>query len=218
MGCLDWFLGLKGRKFVPDAVRWVMLDVESSGLDPGRDSLLAVAAIGLRVDWTGGGLHIVPGDSFEVVLQQQHIRSSKGNILIHGIGVQSQRDGVAPRLALKTLLDFIADSPLLAFHAGFDRALIERDLRLCGMRIPNNPWLDMEPLCAVTHEGVRCRSLDEWLAHFGITCAVRHQAAADTLAQCELLQRIWPRVAAQCRSWRDVERLAERQRWIARPA
>jgi DNA polymerase-3 subunit epsilon len=66
--------------------------------------------------------------------------------------------------------------------------------------------VDIEHLCAVTHEGVRARSLDEWMAHFGITCAVRHQAAADTLAECELLQRVWPRVAPQCRDWRSDAR------------
>ena len=63
---------------------------------------------------------------------------------------------------------------------------------------------------------MRARSLDEWMAHFGITCAARHQAAADTLAECELLQRIWPRVAAQCSNWRGVQRLASGHRWIAR--
>ena len=42
------------------------------------------------------------------------------------------------------------------------------------------------------------------------------QAAADTLAECELLQRIWPKVAAQCTSWRDVQRLAAQHRWLAR--
>ncbi len=54
------------------------------------------------------------------------------------------------------------------------------------------------------------------MAHFGIQCAVRHQAAADTLAECELLLRVWPRVAQQCTDWAGVQRLAAQQRWIAR--
>jgi DNA polymerase-3 subunit epsilon len=54
------------------------------------------------------------------------------------------------------------------------------------------------------------------MAYFGIQCALRHQAAADTLAECEVLLRVWPRVAAECSSWRDVARMAARQRWIAR--
>jgi DNA polymerase-3 subunit epsilon len=111
---------------------------------------------------------------------------------------------------------FIGHSPLLAFHAAFDQALIGRWSRAHLGAVLPNPWVDIEQLCAVTWQDVRARSLDEWMAHFGITCAVRHQAAADTLAECELLQRIWPRVVPQCRSWRDVEKLAAQQRWIAR--
>jgi DNA polymerase-3 subunit epsilon len=34
-----------------DERRWVVLDVETSGLDPRRDQLLAIAAIALQVDW-----------------------------------------------------------------------------------------------------------------------------------------------------------------------
>jgi DNA polymerase-3 subunit epsilon len=43
---------------------------------------------------------------------------------------------------------------------------------------------------------------------------MHHQAAADTLVECELLQRIWPKVAAQCTQWRDVRRLAELHQWL----
>ncbi len=198
-----------------DESRWVVLDVETSGLDPARDRLLAVAAIALRVDWPGKRLAVVPGDSFEVVLRQQQA-SAVDNILLHGIGAQRQRDGVPARDALRALRDYAGDSPLLAFHAAFDRALIERHLDADLAAGWSPAWLDIEHLCAVTHEKVPARSLDEWMAHFGIRCLVRHQAAADTLAECEVLLRLWPRLAAECANWRDVERMAARQRWIAR--
>lgn len=210
MGWGNWW-----RRAAVDEKRWVMLDVETSGLDPRRDRLLAIAAIALRVDWDARQLAVDLGDSFEVVLRQEEA-SSKDNILLHGIGVQRQRDGAAPEVALRAFADYAAGSPLLAFHAAFDQTLITRFMRQHTGAALANPWVDIEQLCAVTHEGVRARSLDEWMAHFGIRCAVRHQAAADTLAECELLQRIWPRVAAQCACWRDVERLAARHRWIGR--
>lgn len=217
MGWMRWLTG-KGsgrRRRQVNEHRWVMLDVETSGLDPHRDRLLAIAAIAMRVDWGQRRLSIDLGDSFEVVLRQD-VTSSKDNILLHGIGVQRQREGMAPELALQAFADFVGDSPLLAFHAAFDQTLIARFSRAhLAVDLPN-PWVDIEQLCAVTHEQVRARSLDEWMSHFGINCAVRHQAAADTLAECEVLQRIWPRVAAQCVRWRDVERLARQQRWIAR--
>lgn len=195
--------------------RWVALDVETSGLDAKRDQLLAIAAIGLRVDWTTQRLVIVPADSFEVVLRQE-VASTKDNILLHGIGAQRQREGVEPQTALQAFADYAGAAPLLAFHSAFDEILIGRFARAhLGRPLPND-WVDIEHLCAVTHEQVRARSLDEWMAHFGIECAVRHQAAADTLAECEVLLRVWPRVARQCRNWREVKKLAAQQRWIAR--
>lgn len=216
MAWTDWLTGAGRGLRAVDETRWVMLDVETSGLDPRRDRLLAIAAIALRVDWARRRLTIDLGDSFEVVLQQQEVTAAKDNILLHGIGVQRQREGVAPVQALEAFADFVGRSPLLAFHAAFDQTLIDRFARQHLGRVLPNPWVDIEQLCAVTHEQVRARSLDEWMAHFGIECAVRHQAAADTLAECELLLRIWPRVAAQCSRWREVERLARQQSWIAR--
>jgi DNA polymerase-3 subunit epsilon len=215
MSLFDWWPGLRTRRHVNEN-RWVMLDVETSGLDPQRDRLLAIAAIALRVDWPQRRLSVELGDSFEVVLRQEQVTEAKDNILLHGIGVQRQREGMAPDQALEAFAGFVGQSPLLAFHAAFDQTLIARHMRQHLGRGLDNPWVDIEQLCAVTHEKVRARSLDEWMRHFGIECAVRHQAAADTLAECELLLRIWPRVAAQCRDWAGVERLARQQRWIAR--
>lgn len=215
---MDWLQWLQGRwagRLAPDENRWVMLDVETSGLDPHHDRLLAIAAIALRVDWARQRLTVELGDSFEVVLRQEEF-SSKDNILLHGIGVQRQREGTAPDQALRAFADYAGRSPLLAFHAAFDQTMIARYVRQHLGRELSNPWVDIEHLCAVTHETVRARTLDEWMAHFGIRCAVRHQAAADTLAECEVLQRIWPRMVAQCGSWHDVQRLADQQRWLVR--
>jgi len=195
--------------------RWVVLDVETSGLDIHHDRLLAIAAIAIRVDWHTRTLKVDLGDSFEVVLQQDEA-SSKDNILLHGIGVQQQRNGMDPVLALQAFTDFIGNSPLLAFHAAFDQAMIDRFARKhLGHRLGNR-WVDIDHLCAVTYEGVAARALDDWMDYFGISCAVRHQAAADTMAECELMQRIWPKVAVSCSKWRDVQKLAAQHRWLAR--
>lgn len=198
-----------------DEGRWVVLDVETSGLDPSRDRLLAIASVAVRVDWPSRRLAIDLGDSFEAVLQQEQ-PSSRDNILLHGIGVARQSGGLPALQALQAFAAHAGASPLLAFHAAFDRALVQRCARASlGAGLPHS-WLDIEHLCGVTHPEVGARSLDEWMAHFGIRCSARHQAAADALAECELLLRIWSRVAAECNCWRDVQRLAARRRWIAR--
>ena len=50
---LDAFLQRLTRRPALDDSRWVVLDVESSGLDPRRDRLLAVAAVAVRVQGRG---------------------------------------------------------------------------------------------------------------------------------------------------------------------
>ena len=198
-----------------EPLRWVVVDVETSGLDAAHDRLLAIAAVALRVDWPRRRLAIAPADSFEVVLRQQQA-SGRDNILLHGIGVQRQTEGVPPAQALEAFRRFVGPAPLLAFHAAFDRMLIGRyagehlDAGLPG------EWLDIEHLCAATHPQVGARSLDEWMAYFGLHCAQRHQAAADTWSECELMLRVWPRIAAECGSWRDMQRLAAHHRWLPR--
>jgi DNA polymerase-3 subunit epsilon len=197
------------------AERWVVLDVETSGLDAARDRLLAIAAVALQVDWPRKRLAIATADSFEVVLRQQEA-SGRDNILLHGIGVQRQLQGVAPRDALQAFRDFAGAAPLLAFHARFDQTLIGRYAQSeLGAALPNE-WLDIEHLCAVLHPHQHARSLDEWLSRFGIACMARHEAAADTWAESELLLRIWPQVAAECHSWAQLQRLARHHRWLGR--
>jgi len=213
MGWLDALLGRAAADV--DQARWVVLDVESSGLDPKRDRLLAIAAIAVRVEWPARRMVIDLGDSFEVVLRQDEA-SDRDNILLHGIGVHRQRSGLPPAQALQNFSDWAARSPLLAFHAAFDQTLIGRAVHACSMKPLPNPWLDIEHLCAVTHESVLAKSLDEWMAHFGITCAQRHDAAADTLSECELLLRAWPRIARECKDWRGVQALAATHHWISR--
>ena len=196
--------------------RWVVLDVESSGLDPATDRLLAIAAIAVRTD--GARPRIALGDSFEVVLRHDAPVADKGNILLHGIGVGAQRRGVDPARALHGFMHYVGASPLIAFHAAFDRALLLRTCDATAITRPSNPWLDLEPLAAVLHPQSRARSLDEWLAQMQIHCAVRHQAAADALATAELLLKLWPAVAAELgggAGFAAAQKLAARRKWLA---
>ena len=198
-----------------DETRWVVLDVESSGLDPHRDRLLAIAAIAVHTD--GRRVRIALGDSFEVVLRQGVQVADKRNILLHGIGVGAQHAGMEPGAALAAFERFIGQAPLLAFHAAFDQALILRACDAALGRRPANPWLDLEPLAAVLHPKVRARSLDEWMAQLRIACAVRHQAAADTLATAELLLKLWPAALRETRgrvTFAAASHLAAQRRWL----
>jgi DNA polymerase-3 subunit epsilon len=158
---------------------------------------------------------IVLGDSFEAVLKQD-LASDRDNILVHHIGVGAQEGG---RPAIEVLEDFRAwvdNAPLLAFHAPFDMGMINRAYHHHGLPPLKNDWIDIEPLAAITGGHTKARALDDWLDFFGLECAVRHQAAADTLVTCELLLRLWGGIKKEASSFRELKNLAKQGAWIPR--
>ena len=205
----------KATSTAPQA-RWVVLDVESSGLDPSRDRLLAIAAIAVQIQPRRAVIDLA--DSFEVVLLQPQTDAAvdRENILLHGIGVGAQRAGIERRPALQGFATFVGDAPLIAFHAAFDRAMIEGAFAIEALAAPANPWLDLEPLAAVLRPKIKARSLDEWMLALGIRCLARHQAAADTLATAELLLKLWPALRAEIdpADFKAVTQLASLRRWL----
>jgi len=207
----------QGRRAQPAAVqRWLVVDVETSGLDPRQDRLLAVAAVGLRAG--PQRLSLLPGDSFERVLQQPEAGSpcDKANILLHGIGIGAQRAGTPAAAALQEFDAFVAGAPLFGFHSAFDRAVLERAARQHLGRGLSHRWADLADLAPVLYPGLGLQSLDDWLVHFGIECLARHQAAADAWATAELLQRLWPRLLAEDAGARfpSIQALAASRRWL----
>jgi DNA polymerase-3 subunit epsilon len=203
----------KGAK--PEPQRWIVLDVETSGLNPHSDRLLAIAAVAVEVSADFRRASIIIGDSYEAVLKQD-LPSHKDNILIHHIGAQAQSEGRPPVEVLEEFRRWAGNCPLLAFHAPFDEAMINRAYSLFSLKGLQNEWLDIEPLAKITRVNPRIRSLDEWLGHFGIECAIRHQAASDTFATAELLMRLWPYLTKEANSWTSLRSIARQANWIPR--
>jgi len=98
------------RRTALDAVRWVAVDCESSGLDAKRDRLLALGAVVVRAG------RIEPAESFRALLRQER-PSDPGNILVHGIGGEAQLAGRPAAEALEAFRAFLGDAVPVAFHA-----------------------------------------------------------------------------------------------------
>ena len=166
------------------ATRYVVADVEASGLNMVRDRLISIGAVGV----TDGC--IANDDAFEVILRQSEVSDTE-NILLHGIGGSAQRDGIDPADALLMFLEYCGKAPLVAFHAVFDQSMIERAMKEhLGIRF-DLPWIDlawvMPELFRNVQPGVQT-TLDVWLDRFGIDNFARHNAVADSYATAKLLQ------------------------------
>jgi len=205
----------RSRTAADGARRWVVVDVETTGLDVEHDHLLSIAAVALVFEPGATSPRIRLDDSFEGVLHHESPSADKDNILLHGIGVAAQRAGAAPRDVLAAFEAWRAEAPLLAFHAPFDAAMLGRAMALHLGRELAPPWLDIAPIASTLRPEARAQGLDEWLDHFGIDCAVRHQAAADALAAAELLLRLWPAARAQgCDRFDALAALARQRHWL----
>ncbi len=209
-----WLKRLFGQTSAINQKRWVVLDVETSGLDPRRDHLLAIAAVCIHLN-DDQSLKIDIFDSFEAVLKQDSA-SDKDNILLHGIGAQAQMTGEDPQEVLRNFERWAGDAPLLAFHAAFDESMIQRAYQYQLGHKLKNAWIDVEPLVSASYPEVKARSLDQWMGYLGIECAVRHQAAADTFATAELMLQIWPKLKPLAPTIDLIEKLARESRWLPR--
>lgn len=161
--------------------RLVVLDLETSGLDMRRDIVLSIGAVVIE----NGGIDL--GDQFESTLLRPSQKISE-SVLIHGIAPSELEAGDDPVEALLDFMEFVGDSPVLAFHAGFDQRMLARALKQAiGYKL-RHTFIDVAELAPMLCPDNRPRQngLDQWCSHFGLHVLQRHHASADALATAEL--------------------------------
>lgn len=191
-------------------LRLVVVDVETSGLDPCRDRLLAIGAVALDA------MLLRFDDSFSAFMRQR-TTSSNQNILVHGIDGTTQISAPAAADGLAAFLLYAGKAPLVAFNADFDRVVIERALReTLGVTLENR-WIDLARLAPALLGEERARTLDEWTRELSIDNYRRHDALADATATAQLLQVVLAHAMANGHlRLIDLVRLADAQRWLER--
>ena len=200
-------LGLGGGDGAPE--RWVVIDVETSGFDVSQHGLISIGGVAMRSDG-----RVLPAESFEIVYRQDEA-SSRENILVHGIGVHAQTNGADPVEATRTFLDFVGISPILAFHAPFDRGFLARAVKIFVNQPFDNPWLDLAELAPALDPKPGFKALDEWLGHYGIAVSNRHSAASDAFATALLAARLLPEAQRQgATGFRAMQKMARAAKWL----
>lgn len=161
--------------------RWVVLDLETSGLNMNRDQVLSIGAVVIE----DGAIDF--GQQFERTLLRADHKLSP-SVLIHGLGPSAIAAGSEPVEALLDFMAFVGDSPLLAFHAPFDQHMISRALKeSLGYRL-QHPFLDIAEIAPLLcpQACLRQVGLDDWTGFFGLQAEQRHHASADALVTAEL--------------------------------
>lgn len=193
-----------------DALRWVVIDVETGGLNPRADPLLSIGAVEIRDS------QINLGTGFEANLRQASA-TSHANILVHGLTHSQQLSGMAASDALLGFAEFAAAAPLVAFHAAFDQAALQATAQNELGRELRYRWLDAAVLAPLLlpELATDCRDLDDWLAALSIRNHARHSALADAAATAQLWLILLDAAHRQrILTLKDLENLSRARKWL----
>jgi DNA polymerase-3 subunit epsilon len=185
--------------------RFVAVDTETSGLDPGSARMLSIGACAiehasLRLDQT-----------FERTLRQES-PTDDANILVHGLGRERQASGDPAADALAAFLAYAGRPVFVGYHALFDATVVARTLRAALGLAPAGDWLDLAVLLPAlfADRGRAGSELDHWLEAFGLAGFARHSALGDAYATAQLMLLVLARAPA--RGIRDPRGLFALQR------
>ena len=174
------------------AQRWVVVDLETSGLHLNRDQVLSIGAVVIE----DGAIDL--SQAFERTLLRPNSPLNP-SVLLHGLGPAAIAAGSEPVDALLDFMAFVGDSPLLAFHAPFDQHMLTRALKDSLDYRLQHTFMDVAALAPMLCPQVNQREagLDQWINHFNLQVEDRHNASADALATAELALILFSRARAQ---------------------
>lgn len=162
--------------------RFVVVDLEATGLHTGKDKILSIGAVAVE------NSAILMGEQFERTLKREQLKVNE-SVLIHQIAPSELAGGIRPETALLDFVDFVGDSPLVAFHADFDQRLLQRELRDLFGHAFRHSFFDLAEVAPMLNPEhcMRQPRMDDWVEYFKLNVMQRHNACADALVTAELL-------------------------------
>lgn len=161
--------------------RLIVLDLETTGLNPAKDNVIAIGAVAIRHN------SIDLGDQFDLILRRPELDISE-TVLIHGIGPEALTQGHETEDALLHLLEWMNGDPILAYHSAFDQKFLEKTLKQTLSYTQLHTWLDVAEMLPAFFPNSKTggKGLDNWADFFDLEVSARHHAAADAMVTAEL--------------------------------
>lgn len=170
----------QARDPFPELREVVVIDFETTGLDPAKDRVISVAAVAANIQ------EMIADRGQEVRYfsarfnPERHIPKEASKI--HGITDADVKDEKPFRDHASALLEFIGTRTIIAHNAEFDVAFLKAELERCGLTLPEG-----EVFCTMKH-GARMLgrsriSLDALSREFSLGAreSSRHDALEDTI-------------------------------------
>jgi DNA polymerase-3 subunit epsilon len=172
-----------------DQVRFVVLDSETTGLNPRKDRIVSIGAIAVM------NQEILIEDSFEALLKVEYNSSA---VTVHGVTREESRAGLDEPVALERFLKYLGDGVIVGHHIGHDVETFNTAYeRHFGFRLENASLDTMDLTLHLERDGafagreaIREFSLDALCGLFGVTPHDRHTAPGDAFMTALVFQRL----------------------------
>lgn len=158
--------------------RFVVLDTETTGLNPKLDRILCVGAIAVQ-NW-----QIRMQDSLEIYVRQNYA-PAQGEVAIHGILPVEKANMVEEADAIYKFLNYVGDAILIGHHIRFDVSILNQALKRLHLPALKNKIADTHRLAQRVHpptDGLLHPGnygLDKLCEQYKIPTSDRHTAAGD---------------------------------------
>lgn len=164
-------------------MKYVVFDIETTGLDTNNDSIVEIGAVLVE-----GGVVI---DTFEELINPG-FSIPEFITRINGIDDYTVKDADYPGVVLSRFHTFIKEGEFLVGHNAkrFDYPFIESEFRRNGIRFDGMPCKDTVWLARSKVRRLRSYSLKSLCEHFNIVNKTAHRALSDVMATYELFEEL----------------------------
>jgi len=186
---LSHFDGRVTEETASDVVRFVALDSETTGLDPRKDRLITIGAVGVVAG------EILLDDVFDELLEVEY---NSAAVTVHGVTRQESKRGVTEMQALERFLGYLKDGVIVGHHIGHDVATLNAGYqRHWGFSLQNRSLDTMELTLNLERDGafegrdsIAEFSLDGLCSLFGVIPHDRHTASGDAFMTAQVFLRL----------------------------
>ncbi len=162
-------------------MREIVLDTETTGLDPKTQRIVEIACIELVN-------HLPTGQKFHTLLDPEMEVPSEA-VAVHGLSNAKLAGAPLFSMIASAFLDFIGESKLVIHNAEFDNGFINAELRRANFeRIPITRAIDTVQMARRKFPGAPA-SLDALCKRFGIDNT--HRTLHGALLDSELLAQVY---------------------------
>jgi DNA polymerase-3 subunit epsilon len=170
-------------------VRFVVLDSETTGLNPATDRLITIGAVAVIQG------EIVLEDSFAALLKME--RNTEA-VTVHGVTRDESRKGIDEPEALAAFLDYLGDGVIVGHHIGHDIATFDAAYtRHWNFQLANRSLDTMDLTLHLERDGmfagrppIRHFTLDALCEMFGVIPHDRHTASGDAFITAQVFLRL----------------------------